>query len=75
LDGWKVPQGIEVARREELPGDEPAISWSPPHGGVTWQQVGSDLDGEPFAIAVDPNVPGRLWAGTNHRIFVLDPEP
>lgn len=42
-------------------------------GGVTWQQLGGDIDGLPLALAIDPNVPGRLWAGTDRSVFVFDP--
>jgi photosystem II stability/assembly factor-like uncharacterized protein len=42
-------------------------------GGVTWQQLGGDIDGLLLSLAIDPNVPGRLWAGTDRSVFVFDP--
>jgi hypothetical protein len=40
--------------------------------GMTWEQVGSAFDGDVFDLAVDPHVPGRLWAGTSRGVLVFD---
>jgi hypothetical protein len=40
---------------------------------ATSQQIGADIIGQPFALAIDPDVPGRLWAGSQYGVFVFDP--
>jgi photosystem II stability/assembly factor-like uncharacterized protein len=42
-------------------------------GGATWQQLGDAIDGDVLDLAVDSAVPGRLWAGTDHSVFVFEP--
>ncbi len=43
-------------------------------GGASWRQLGGAFDGDVLDLAVDPTTPGRLWAGTDHSVFVFDPD-
>jgi len=40
---------------------------------ATSQQIGADIIGQPSALAIDPDLPGRLWAGSQYAVFVFDP--
>ncbi|HTQ79800.1 MAG TPA: hypothetical protein VMM92_07375 [Thermoanaerobaculia bacterium] len=42
-------------------------------GGVSWQHLGGLVDGNVLDLAADPTVSGRLWAGTDHSVFVFNP--
>jgi photosystem II stability/assembly factor-like uncharacterized protein len=42
-------------------------------GGLTWEPFGSPIDSWVFDLAVDTEVPGRLWAATSRGLFVFDP--
>ncbi|MBI2837099.1 MAG: hypothetical protein HYX75_02205 [Acidobacteria bacterium] len=66
------PQTIYAFTREE--GQNPPAMYLSADGGVSWTQLGSGLPANGWVnrVALDPRVPGRLYAATTDGIYRSD---